>query len=260
MRWLRLLAAVVSLSLRRELAFRANLIFQVLLAAVVVASGLAALALVYTRTETLGGWNRGEAIVLFGTFQLMAGLLATFIEPNLMWFGNQVRSGKLDDALLKPVPSVVLVSLGSCAPLRLAETVIGAAVVGVGLSELGRVPTPWAVASWLLLLGTGIAITWATRVLVASLALWAPALELDVVYGAVWQFGRYPVSIYPRPLRFALTYVVPVAFIATIPARALVRGPNIGLVLAALAVAAGAIVLVWAVWSAGLRQYTSATS
>lgn len=260
MRWLRLLAAVVSLSLRRELAFRANLICQVLLAAVVVASGLAALALVYTRTETLGGWSLGEAIVLFGTFQLMAGLLATFIEPNLMWFANQVRSGKLDDALLKPVPSIVLVSLGSCAPLRLAEAVMGAAVVGVGLSELGRVPTPSAIVGWLLMLGAGIAITWATRVLVASLALWAPALELDVVYGAVWQFGRYPVSIYPRPIRFALTYMVPVAFIATVPARALIRGPSVELVLAALAVAAAAIAIVRAVWDAGLKRYTSATS
>lgn len=260
MRWFRLFAAVVSLSLRRELAFRANLIFQVLLAAAVVVSGLAALALVYTRTETLGGWSRGEAIVLFGTFQLMSGILATFIEPNLIWFGGQVRSGKLDDALLKPVPSILLVSLGSCAPLRLAEMAMGAAVIGVGLYELGHVPTPSAIAGWLLLLGAGIAITWAMRVLVASLALWAPALELDVVYGAVWQVGRYPVSIYPRPVRFALTYAVPVAFIATIPTHALVRGPNIELVLAALAVAAGAISIVWAVWGAGLKRYTSATS
>lgn len=260
MRLLTLFAAIISLSLRRELAFRANLLVQVLAAGAGSAAALAALGLVYARTATLGGWDRGEAIALLGTYQIVSGVLATFIEPNVQWFAEQVTSGKLDDILLKPVPSVFLASLGSCAPLALSQVLLGAAVLGFGLRERGAVPSPWGVAGWLLLVGVAIAVTWASRVLLASLALWAPSLSLDVVYGALWQCGRYPVSIYPPPLRFALTYVLPVAFIATLPARALTRGANPPLLLAGLAVGAGAIVLVRLVWDAGLRRYTSATS
>lgn len=256
----RLLLAMFSLSLRRELAFRADLLFRVSTAVVDAAAGLLALGLVYTRTQTLGGWTLGETIVLLGTYQIASGLLATFIEPNLAWFGGHVRSGKLDETLLRPVSSLFLASLGSCSPLGLVGVATGAAVLGLGLAELGVAPAASGVAAWLVLLAAAMAVTWASRVLVACVTLWAPGAELDVVYGAVWQFGRYPVSLYRRPLRFVLTWLLPVAFVATFPAAALTRGVRLELLVGGLAVGFGAILLARAVWRRGLRRYTSATS
>src|SRR3712207_720670 len=110
------------------------------------------------------------------------------------------------------------------------------------------------------MLSVGITVTWSSRVLLASLALWSPGVDLDVVYGAVWQFGRYPVDIYRQPLRALLTYVVPVAFISTVPARVLTRGSEPVWLFAGLIVGCGAILLVHVVWNAGLRRYTSVTS
>lgn len=260
MRLFRLFASIVSVSLRREFAFRANLLFQVLTTMVSVGSGVAALALVYTQTRTLGGWSLGEAIVLLGTYEIVSGMLVAFIEPNLIWFAEQVQSGKLDDILLKPVASVFLASLGSCAPLALSRILLGLVMLGLGLGELRTVPALAGVIGWLLLLVVSIVITWASRVLLASVALWAPAVSLDVVYGAIWQFGRYPVSIYRQPIRFALTYVLPVVFIATAPAHALTRGVDPPSLLIGLVVSTLAVAMACAVWNAGLRRYTSATS
>ncbi len=260
MRLIRLFIATFSISLRRELAFRVDLLFQVLMTAISIAAGLAALGLVYTQTDTLGGWRLGGAIVLLGTYQIVSGILSTFIEPNVTWFADQVKSGKLDEVLLKPVPSIFLVSLGSCAPLALSQVVLGIVVLSVGLHELGVVPTAGGVIGWLVLLTVGVAITWASRVLLASLALWFPGVDLDVVYGAVWQFGRYPVDIYRQPLRAILTYVLPVAFIATYPARALTQGASPVLIGVGLAIGLAAIAIVQVVWNTGLRRYTSATS
>jgi ABC-2 type transport system permease protein len=259
-RLLTLFCAGVSLSLRRLLAFRANLLFQLFTTVTGVIAGLAALAIVYARTETLGGWTLGESIVLLGTYQIMSGVLATFIEPNVQWFAGQVRSGQLDDILLKPVSSIFLVSLGSCAPLGLSAVALGFVVLGAGFGELGVAPDAWSTLSWLVTITTGVILTWASRVLLAIIALWAPALELDVVYNALWQFGRYPVTLYRQPFRFALTYVLPVAFIATIPARALIHGLPPLLLVVSSAIGAAAIGVVLAVWRAGLRRYTSATS
>src|SRR5207237_2082764 len=143
--------------------------FRMLMTATERAAGLAALGIVYTQTRALGGWSLGDAIVLLGTYQIVSGLLATFVEPNVEWFGEQVKSGKLDDVLLKPVSSVFLVSLGSCAPLGLSRVVLGVAVLGLGLRALGTVPTPGGGVGWLVLLAVGVAITWASRVLLASL-------------------------------------------------------------------------------------------
>lgn len=208
----------------------------------------------------LGGWSLGEATALLGTFQVVSGILATFIEPNLEWFTSQVKNGKLDNILLQPVPSIFLASLGSCAPLGLSEVMLGATLVLVGLYEAGKIPTATGILGWLVLVAAGIAITWASRMLLASLAFWAPSVELDVLYRALWQCGRYPVSIYRQPIRFVLTYMLPVAFISTIPAHILIQDTDPLQIVIGLVVAIGAIGVVQLAWNAGLRRYTSATS
>ncbi len=260
MRMLRLFSVIFSFSMRRALTFRTDLFFQLLITAFGIIAGFFALEIVYTQTKTLAGWSIGEATALLGTFQIMSGILSTFIEPNMNWFANQVKDGKFDSILLQPVPSIILASLGVFAPLSLLQVLIGIAVVIFGLCEIGNMPTLWNVLGWLILLAVGITITWASRVLIASLAFWVPSVSLDVLYGALWQCGRYPVNIYRQPFRFVATYILPVAFIATIPTEMLIRGSNVLLIVSGLLVGVGAIVTTHLMWNIGLRRYTSATS
>lgn len=256
----RLFGALFSMSLRRQVAFRSDLAFEVLLAAVGAVASLAGLGVVYTRTDSLGGWHAGQAIALLGTFQVVSGLRSTFVEPNLTWFGTQVRDGRFDAVLLQPAPSVFLASLSSCAPLALAQSAVGLGMVAYGVPYAGIAVSLAQVVLWLVLLAAAAALMWATRVLVASLVFWAFALELDVVYDAVWQFARYPVDIYRRPLRLVLTYVLPVALVATVPAGALTRGGGAVAVPVCAGLAGAACGLASLAWRQGLRRYTSATS
>lgn len=260
MKLARLFGAIFIMSLKRDLAFRINLLFQFLLAVTATGAALFAVGIVYTRTETLGGWRVGEAIVLIGTFTIVSGLLQTFIEPNVTWFNQRIETGQIDDVLLKPVSSLFLASLGQHSPLALVQIAVGAVVVAWGMSDLGTDPGLANGLAWLVLLLASFALTWATRVIVAMLALWMPGLALDVAYSGIWQFGRYPVTIYRQPVRFALTWVMPLAAITTLPARALTHGVSVPVLLLSLGIGAGAVVLVCLAWSAGLRRYTSATS
>jgi ABC-2 type transport system permease protein len=191
----------------------------------------------------------------------MSGVLQTFIEPNLSFFAAEVvHVGKLDDILLRPAHSALRASLGSCRPWALAQVAVGAALVAAGLGQRGEVPAGSEVAACLLLLGAGVVITWASRLLVASLAFLAPCVEPGVLYGTFWQLGRYPVGIYHPAIQRIATYVVPVAFIATVPAQALLRGVGPLLLLAGPATALGAGLITSLVWSAGIRRYTSVTN
>ncbi len=260
MKLLRLFAAGFSLSVRRTIAFRANLVFQLALTALNIASSFVVLGAVYTQTQTLAGWSLSEAIVLLGTFQVVSGIFTTWIEPNLGWFTGQVRDGKLDNILVQPVPSLFQVSLGRCEPLALSQIAIGLPVVGLGLYEGGILLSVWNVLGWLVLLGVGLIIAWASRVLLACISFWTLSIELDVLYSALWQFGRYPVEIYRQPLRFFLTYILPFAFLATFPARALTGHTSLPLLLFGITIAGIALILVQLTWRSGLRRYTSATS
>ncbi|MEN9933792.1 MAG: hypothetical protein RLZZ387_371 [Chloroflexota bacterium] len=259
-RALRLIWATVAVAMQRELAQRANLAFVAAQTLLTSAAGLLAVGVVFTQTETLAGWRLEEVIVLLGLFQVMSGLLEAFIEPNLSWFVSKVISGELDDLLLKPVPSLLMVSMGSCQPWALVQVVVGLAVVAAGLAPLAESVTASGVLSALLVLAAGAVVTWASRVVLASLAFWAPGMDPTVLYHAFWQLGRYPLSVYHPAVQRLLTWVVPVAFITSVPAAALTRGGSPALVLGSIVAAAGAALVALWVWRRGLRRYTSATS
>lgn len=247
-------------SIKRELAFRTSLLFQLVTTSLTTLAALATIGIVYTQTATLGGWDRGESIVLLGTWLIVGGILATFIEPNVLWFSEQVKSGKLDDILLRPVPALFLTTLGNHAPIRLLQVLAGGLVVILGCVESGIAPGAQHLISWFAMMIVAMILTWATRTMVMVIALWTPSLGLDAVYDAVWQFGRYPVSMYRQPFRFALTSILPLAFITTIPARALMRGIDFRILLLAILVALVATLLTRTFWHWGLCRFTSATS
>ncbi len=257
-RIVQLSGASLALSLKRSLTFRTNLLFELLMALTTTLTAVVTVMVVYTQVDSLAGWSRSEMLVVLGCYQVLSGVLATFIEPNAMWFDERVKKGELDEILLKPIPSLYLVTLGTQAPLGLIGMLLGLLVIGTGLHGQGLVIVN--VLSGIVAFTTALVLLWATRVLVMMVSLWAPSLALDVMYGALWQFGRYPVAIYDQPIKSFLTFMVPVGLMTTVPAMALTRGIGISVVALCAAIGIGVIVLVNSLWSKSLRQYTSATS
>ena len=98
--------------------------------------------------------------------------------------------------------------------------------------------------------------------ILATSAFWLVRVEnILMIFQSMYEAGRWPVSIYPGWLRFALTFIVPVAFAVTVPAQALagrldVAGPRRarGCFAAALFTAARLF------WQAGLRRYQGASA
>jgi ABC-2 type transport system permease protein len=196
-------------------------------------------------------------LAVLGYYLVIDGILATFVEPNLLWFSGFVRDGKLDDLLLKPVPALLLVTLGSHSPLGLAQVVLGGAVIWIGGAESsGGIAPVLAVG----MLAVGIVLAWAYRTAIALLALWLPSLTLDVLFSSVWQFGRFPVAIFEQPFRLVFTWVLPLGLISTLPADALMRDPGAGQLIGATLFCAGASVGIGIMWRFGMRRYTGATS
>jgi ABC-2 type transport system permease protein len=259
-RGLRLFWATFAVAAQRELAQRANLVFVAFQTLLTSAAGVFAVWVVFAQTPTLAGWRREEVIVLLGLFQVMSGLLEAFVEPNLAWFVQKVIEGELDDILVKPVPSLLLASLGTCQPWALVQAVIGCVVVAAGLTPLAAFVTPDGILAALLLLAAGMLIAWALRVLLACAAFWAPGFDPTVLFFAVWQLGRYPVGVYHPVVQRLLTWVVPVALITTAPARVLTGGWSTDAVVTGLIAAVVGALLACLVWRQGLRRYTSATS
>jgi ABC-2 type transport system permease protein len=259
MRLIRLYTMLFSLALRRQLAFRTDLGFEIISTLVTLAASLAALLAVFSRTDQLGGFTAAQAVMLLGTFHIVSGLRQSLIEPNLRFNGHQIADGSFDAILTQPAPSIFLSSLGGAAPITLAQTVMGLVVVMItGITQPTGI-TPVGAISWLLLVAAATVVMWATRCIIAATVFWALGFTLDVAYDAFWQLGGYPTTMLSRPLQL-LTYIVPVAFLATVPTAVLIGRVNPLWTLAGVAVALISITAATTIWRLGLRNYSSATS
>ncbi|MGQ0570362.1 MAG: ABC-2 family transporter protein, partial [Armatimonadota bacterium] len=76
--WLYLRVGVMS-----EVQYRVNFFVQLLQSLVALGTGLVALALVFTYTDTLAGWSHAELLAVMGVHILVGGIIRTSIQPNM---------------------------------------------------------------------------------------------------------------------------------------------------------------------------------
>jgi ABC-2 type transport system permease protein len=260
-RYLHLLRVFISVSLTSELQYRTNFLFQLVHSAISLGVALGGLAIIYSHTDTLGGWRPAELVMLTGVYYVILGVMGTFIGPGMQRLMEDVRQGTLDYALTKPVSSQFYVSFRQVEPWRSTDTVLGVALLVGGALQLGDEVGPLRAALFLGALAAAATIGYSFRLLLATLTFWMVRTDnLMVIFGSLYEAGRYPVGLYPEWLRAVLTFVVPVAFATTVPAEALAGRLSVEGLLVAGGIALGLLAAATAFWKVGLRSYTGASA
>jgi viologen exporter family transport system permease protein len=244
-----------------DLQYRVNFALQVLQSLLQLTVGLVVLALVYSHTTELNGWSQSELLAVLGVQIVVGGFIRALIQPNMMRLTEEVRDGKLDHALTKPVDAQLLVSVRQVEIWQAVDVLAGAAVIAVALVRLEGNLGPLDVLGFAVALVFGAVLLYCFWMLLATLAFWVVNLwHLPDLFEGVFQTGRWPVGIYPTWLRFGVTFLVPIAFAVTVPAEAVTAR----LEWQTLAFAAGLALVFFAVtrwfWRFGLRNYTGASA
>ena len=220
---------------------------------------LLTLALFFGHTTRLGGWDYWEVVVLLGVFNALTGVIEAVLRPGVGRLAEEVRTGALDLVLTRPVDPQLYVSFRRLDIWRLTDVVLGLALAGYALWRLGRVPSAVELLAFSVTLISAGAVVYAIWLTLMSLAFWFVAVEnLSVLFDAVYEAARYPVSAYPGALRFLFVYLIPIAWTTTIPASALTGRLKPAFALVAAAVGVVALVLTRFLWRVALRRYTSA--
>ena len=256
----RILRAFWRLNLAEELQYRANFIASLLGTVFDMATALLTLALFFHHTTALGGWDYWEIVVLLGVFNALTGVIEAVLRPGIGQLAGEVRSGELDLVLVKPVDAQGFVSFRRLDIWRLTDVVLGLALAGYALFRMGHTPSLAQLAAFALTLAAAAVVVYAIWVVLMSLAFWFVSVEnIAVLFDAVYEGARYPVSAYPEALRFVFVYLIPIAWTTTIPASALTGRLRPEIALAAALVAGLAFALARALWRAALKRYAGAS-
>ena len=257
---LRVLAAFWRLNVAEELQYRANFVASVLGTVFYMATALLTLSLFFRHTSQLGGWDYWEIVVLLGVFNALTGVIEAVLRPGIGQLAGEVKNGELDLVLVKPVDAQGFVSFRRLDIWRFVDVVGGLALAGYALFRLHHVPSIPQLAAFALTLAAAAVVVYAIWVLLMSLAFWFVTVEnIAVLFDAVFEGARYPVSAYPGALRFLFVYLIPIAWTTTVPASALTGRLRPGLALVAALVAVVAFALARFVWRVALRRYAGAS-
>jgi ABC-2 type transport system permease protein len=258
---LRLAGTFLRVGVMNELQYRINFFLQLLQSLLTVGTGLVILAVVFSKTDELGGWDRPQLLAVMGVFTLVGGIIRTFIQPNMQRVVEDVRQGKLDHALTKPADAQLLVSIRDVRFWQLTDVLVGLAVLIVAIVQM-RPATQWHdVVAFVALLLSGLVSIYCFWLMLASASFWLVRInEVQELFDGLFKAGQYPVGIYPGWLRYGLTFIIPLAFAITVPSEA-VTGR---LAWQSVAVMIGFTIVLLAVsrlcWKRGLRRYGGASA
>lgn len=254
-----MIRALWRVNVAEELQYRGNFIASLLGTAFWIAMALLTVALFFRHTTRLGGWEYWEVVVLLGVFNALTGVVEAVLRPGIGRLAEDVRTGALDLVMVRPVDTQVYVSFRRLDIWRLTDVAMGLALSGYALARLGRAPSLTEVLSFIVTMTSAVAVVYAIWVALMSLAFWFVAVQnLSVLFDALFEGARYPVTAYPGALRFLFMVLVPVAWTTTIPASAITGRLHPVTALGAAAVGALALVLARLLWKAALSRYTSA--
>ncbi|MDA0673658.1 MAG: ABC transporter permease [Cyanobacteria bacterium] len=248
-----------STAIAAELEYRLNFAIAALSSLGSLVGSLFGLFLFYRTGYRFQGWTWAEALVVLGVFTLLQGYAATFLAPNLNKIVTQVQEGTLDFVLLKPISSQFWLSARTLSPWGLPDLLFGVIMIVYAGNQLGLHPLVYFRA--LPPLAFGFLSLYSLWFILGATSIWFVKIyNVTEVLRGLLEAGRFPMAAYPAAYRVFFTFVIPVAFLTTIPAEALLGQGHWGWGVAAAGLSLVLLQGSRLFWRFALRFYTSASS
>ncbi|MGI8499771.1 MAG: ABC transporter permease, partial [Hassallia sp.] len=251
-RYLKVLRLFWSAAIAAEMEYRINFLLATLSSVGNLVGSLFGLFLFYRTGYTFGGWSWEAALVVLGIFTLLQGFSATFLAPNLNRIVRHVQEGTLDFVLLKPIRSQFWLSIHTLSPWGMPDIIFGCVIIAYAGSKLHLRINDYLLS--IVPLFFGMIILYSLWFMLGATSIWFVKIyNVTEVLRGFLEAGRYPMVAYPTAYRFFFTFVVPVAFLTTIPAEAMLRRGEISWVLGAAGLAVGLFAFSTWFWRFALR-------
>ncbi len=259
-KYLGLLLAFFRASAISDLEYRVNIAAKVLTDIIWYAAQLSVFEVLFRQTTAISGWTLETMRVFMGCLFVVDSFYMLVLQENLDRFSDRVRKGDLDLLLAKPINSQFMMSFQKFSTPYVINIAITTSYL---IYALTKVPdfNWWRLLFLIITIPAGLAITYGMRFFFSASALiFTRAENINYVWWQFYKLGTRPDAVYPFWLRYAILTIVPVGFIASVPARLLLEEPSPWLIVGAFSLSALSIYASMRFWRFALRFYSSASS
>ena len=260
-RYLLLIRLFFKNSLLIELEYRINFVGLVLLSLVDATWSVGGALLFYSHRTNIGGWTFNQCLVVIGLYFLAYGFVDVVMRPNIDDIVEHIRTGTMDFVLVKPVNSQVHATLRRFRFQKLSSVAVGFGIIIYALIQLRQTPSLGQILLFILVCIGGMVLLYSAMTLLSTLSFWLVDItNIDEFIVGFLEAGRFPADAFPEPVRGLITFVVPIAFITTVPAEVLLGKLTPGLVFYGWTIALLLLAASIGLWQVALRHYSSASS
>ena len=183
------------------------------------ATGIIFLYLVFQQIPTLQGWTLDQLIFIYGFAQIPRGIDHLFTDNIWLVAWRWVINGEFDRYMLRPMNVFFQVISEKLQPDALGELLIGTILVVTSVQKGIVALTPTHVGLFFVSIFAGALIYTSIKTFFAAFAFWIKrsGIFLQVAYELA-DFAKYPTDIYHKGIQFIITWVIPFAFVAYLPA------------------------------------------
>jgi ABC-2 type transport system permease protein len=261
MKYIRLLALQLRISLASAMAYRANFLLEGAMSAAWMLLTLLPLVVLYNVRTEVNGWDLSAALIVMAYFTGLRALLEGVISPSLVQLVEKIRDGSFDYVLLKPVDAQAMISASRYEPWKLFDMAIAIGMVIYAFWRRGEVPPASHIALGIVLYIAGAIAMYSLWIVCAAASFWVGRLDnLMYLLGAIFDTARWPVYVLPGLWRLVFTFVIPIAVMTTFPAMGLLGTLDPRRAIGTIAGALAMLAISRVVWRSAIRNYTSASS
>lgn len=215
--YISMLFQYISQYMKTRLQYRADMVVEIISDLLFQGVNLIFILVVFGHTQLLNGWSREEIIFIYGFFLVPFAIFGAFF--NIWDFNDRyIVKGELDRILTRPIHSLFQIILERIELESLFGVITGMVIMGYASSSL-QLEFQWydAFIFIFMVLG-GVLVYGGIFIMLASIGFWSDARTsiMPTIYN-IGNYGRYPVDIYNRVIRYVLTWILPFAFVGVYP-------------------------------------------
>ena len=211
----------------------------------------------------IAGWTREQVFFLTAVNGLSHQIFICFFINPIFNLQTQVWNGQFDYLLLKPIhPLLSMLFHGQFAVSNLPTALVNLVAVAFFFFAGAAPVSATQIIAFTPFFLVGVAVRVALGVLcMAPVFLSERLTDTEEAFWSLASLGKYPLSIFPRGVELALTFVIPVGMMAALPATVLYRpGGALGTMAVAFAASLLFTVLSVRIFRLALRRYQSVNS